>query len=81
LKYFVYHIKSEEGYIYTGQTSSIEKRLIQHNSGNSFYTKRGKNWKLIHFEEFESRREAMKREKYFKTGIGRLYLKKFIEGS
>ncbi|MBS1493905.1 MAG: GIY-YIG nuclease family protein [Bacteroidetes bacterium] len=81
MKFFLYHIKSEEGYIYTGQTSSLEQRLIQHNSGKSFYTKRGTNWKLVHFEEFSSRTEAMKKEKYYKTGKGRDELQKLLSGS
>ena len=81
MKYFIYHIKSEEGYFYTGQTSNLKERLGQHNSGNSFYTKRGTNWKLIHSEEFGTRAEAMKREKYFKTGKGREELQKILSGS
>ena len=75
--YTVYVIRSEEKFIYTGFTEDLENRLKEHNNRSlSFWTKRGKNWKVVHREEFESRGEAMKREKWLKTGVGREYLKK-----
>jgi len=79
MKYFVYVIESDEGFRYKGMTDNIEKRLIEHNGKIlSFWTKRGTNWKLIYKEEFESKTEAIKREKWFKTGVGREYLKKIL---
>jgi len=79
----VYVIKSESSNkIYIGQTSNLEKRLIQHNDlKNNFskYTKRNKGpWKLIYKEEFETRSEAIKRERFLKSGKGRDYIKQFI---
>ncbi len=32
-------------------------------------------WELVYFEEFETSVEARKREQYFKTGIGREFIK------
>jgi len=79
-KFTVYIIKSVEDYRYTGITVDLEKRLIEHNSKSlSFWTKRGTDWKLIYKEEFDTRSEAMKREEWFKTGIGRDYLKKVLK--
>jgi len=40
--------------------------------------KRGTNWELLYKEEFENKSEALKREKWLKTGVGREYLKKNI---
>ena len=49
MKYYVYIIKSSEGFINTGFTEDLEKRLIEHNEKDlSFWTKRGTNWKLIY---------------------------------
>ena len=80
--YHVYVIQSDEGYTYTGQTDDLPRRLSEHNNHQlSFWTKRGNNWKLIHSEEFENRSDAMKREKWLKTGIGREYIKEIIKGS
>lgn len=64
MKYYVYIVKSKEGFHYTGFTEDLEKRLIEHNEKDlSFWTKRGTNWKLIFTEEFENKTEALKREK------------------
>ncbi len=65
--YTVYIIQDEKNLRYIGQTENFQKRLEEHNSGLSFYTKRGNNWKLVHSEEYTTRSESMKREKYLKT--------------
>lgn len=76
MKYYVYIIKSKEGFHYTGFTEDLEKRLIEHNEKDlSFWTKRGTIWKLIYKEEFENKTDVLKREKWFKTGVGRDFLK------
>ncbi|MBP6000780.1 MAG: GIY-YIG nuclease family protein [Flavobacterium sp.] len=76
MKYFVYILESEiDGRLYKGQTSDIDKRIKEHNSGKTKSTKGYKPWKLVYFEIFETRDEAVHREKYFKTGSGREYLK------
>ena len=78
--YYVYVIESKEGFKYTGMTEDLEERLEQHNDQTlSFWTKRGTNWKLIYKEEFDNKTEALKREKWLKTGVGRDYLKKILE--
>ena len=74
--FYVYVIRSQEGFKYTGMTEDLELRLKQHNDKSlSFWTKRGSNWKLVYKEEFESKTEALKREKWLKTGVGREFLK------
>jgi len=79
MEYFVYILESEiDGRLYKGQTSDIEKRLTEHNSGKSKSTKGYKPWKLVYFETFETRDEALLREKYFKTGSGREFLKDLL---
>ena len=76
--YFVYIIYSEKvKKKYIGQTENLDLRLNQHNS-NYFqsYTNYKGSWILIHSEEFKTRAEALKREKYLKTGAGRDWIKK-----
>jgi putative endonuclease len=77
MKYFVYVIKSSEGYYYTGMTEDLEKRLSEHNNKTKsfFWTKRGANWEVIYFEEFDNRQEALKRERWMKSGHGSKLLK------
>jgi putative endonuclease len=50
--------------------------LNEHNNGQCKTTKADSGWVLVHSEEYGSRGEAMKREKWLKTGVGREFLKK-----
>lgn len=80
MKHYVYVIRSKEGFLYKGMTDNLERRLVEHNNKElSFWTKRGTEWKLIYKEEFDNKTEALKREKWLKTRIGREYLKKILE--
>jgi putative endonuclease len=59
---------------YVGSTQDIESRLKQHNSGKTPFTLRGIPWILIYNETFETRSEALIREKFLKSGTGRKWL-------
>jgi putative endonuclease len=76
---YVYIIQSKEGLIYVGSTTDIQKRLYQHNNKLAGWTKRGNEWNIIHLEEFSNNSEARKREKWYKTGVGRDGIKKILE--
>ncbi|MHB8929783.1 MAG: GIY-YIG nuclease family protein [Melioribacteraceae bacterium] len=79
-KYFIYVIRSKEGFTYTGMTEDLRKRIAEHNNKSlSFWTKRGTNWKVIYCEEFDLKSDALKREKWLKTGVGREYLKEKLK--
>ena len=84
--FYVYVIESEStDKIYIGQTSDLEKRLKQHNDPcNDFseYTKKNKGpWKLLYKEEVETRVDALKREKFLKSGQGRNFIKLLLGSS
>jgi len=49
-----------------------------HNSGQMKATRHGATWILIHNESFATRREAVRRELYYKTGRGRDELDAFM---
>jgi len=67
MNYFTYILQSEiDGSCYIGSTSNIERRLEKHNFGHSPYTSKKKPWKVIYYEEFDSKNEAIKREKFLK---------------
>ena len=78
--FFVYSIISEfDGRIYVGMSTDVEKRLIDHNSGGTKSTKSFRPWRLFFVEEVgKSRVEAREREKYYKSGCGKEYLKKLV---
>jgi len=76
MSYFTYILKSEyDGTHYYGSTKNLQERLKIHNSGKSRYTKGKRPWHLHYYEEFETRSEAMKREKFFKSIEGYNFLK------
>jgi putative endonuclease len=65
--------------IYIGFTSDIEKRLFAHNHpSNKGWTKSFQPWDIIYSEEFETKEEAMIREKQLKSSKGRDFIKKDI---
>jgi len=77
--YYVYILKSlKDNSYYIGQTSNLENRVEQHNRGKSSYTKRKSPWKLVHYEKFHSRKEAMKRERDIKRKKSRKYIDNLI---
>jgi len=60
---------------YTGYTSKIaEERLHQHLTGSNKWTRANGPFKIIHTEFFHSKTEAIKREKFLKSGQGRKWL-------
>ena len=57
---------------YVGHTNSINRRLYEHNSGHSKFTRKGKPWELIFTCECTTRKEAVTLEgKIKKRGIRR----------
>ncbi|MFD3158353.1 GIY-YIG nuclease family protein [Haloimpatiens sp. FM7330] len=60
---YVYILKCSDGTFYTGYTNNIEKRLKTHNDGKGAkYTRCRLPVKLMYFEQYETKSEAMKRE-------------------
>ncbi len=74
--FYAYVIKSEKhDFYYKGHCEDLEKRLLQHNAGMTQSIKTYLPFRLVYFETFTTREEAVQREKYFKTAAGRKYLK------
>jgi len=61
---------------YFGTTDNVEQRLVKHNRGGNRLTKGGIPWIKIYQEEYSTKTEALKREKYLKSGQGRAWLDK-----
>ena len=69
---FVYVLRSvKTGRLYTGATTNLENRLVQHNSDQSRSTKNRGPWVVVHQEEFATLAEALRRERFLKAGRGR----------
>ena len=70
MTYFVYLIgnyRKTKLITYVGYTNNLKKRVNSHNSGKGAKFTRGKNWKLIYHEKYQTQREAMLRESYLKN--------------
>lgn len=77
MMYTVYAICSSlDGRIYVGFTENVTRRLQQHNEGKTKSTKGYRPWKLIFEEQANTREEARRKEKYYKSGVGKEFLKK-----
>jgi len=77
----VYVIRSTfNGMYYVGFTDDIDRRMMEHNEGMSKFTRRGRPWTLMFTEQFETRREAMMREREIKKRKSRTHLERLIRG-
>jgi len=69
--HYVYILKSlKTGRLYKGSTRDLKRRVADHNSGKNTSTKSGMPWKLIYYEAFEHREDALREEKFLKSGKG-----------
>ena len=65
MNYFVYVIgslKNSKPKTYVGWTKNLNERLRKHNSGKGAKSTKGRKWKIIYHEIFNSKEKAMKRE-------------------
>ncbi|MCX6754460.1 MAG: GIY-YIG nuclease family protein [Candidatus Nomurabacteria bacterium] len=73
--FYTYVLKSKkDGKWYIGYTSDLRKRFKQHNKGKSTYTKGRGPYDIIYYEACLNKEDALSRELYLKTGMGRRYL-------
>jgi len=76
--YWVYVLELENGKYYVGQTNDLRRRLREHREGRSPFTRRNPMRKLVYWETFSTRGEAMKREKIIKSGKGREWIQRTL---
>ena len=63
--YFVYLIVSKNKkrtISYVGYTNNLNKRIKLHNTNKGAKFTKGKKWKLVYYEEYHSKHEAMENE-------------------
>ena len=76
--YILYSAKFNK--TYTGFTSDLIERFKSHNNlSTKGYTLKFRPWIVIHIEFFNSKTEAINREKYLKSGIGREFIQNIIK--
>ena len=77
--FYTYILESRrDSKLYIGWTNDLRERIKEHNQGKVLATKSRRPLKLIYYEACLNKQKAIKREKYFKTGFGRRFLKNRI---
>ena len=78
---FVFYIlfSPSTGKTYTGMTSDLITRFNFHNfKSTKGFTTRYRLWMVVFVEFFDSKKDALKREKELKSGKGRDWVKNYV---
>ena len=78
--FYTYVLLCDNGSYYKGYTHDLERRFELHRNGSGAkHTAKYKPIKIAYYETFKTEQEAIEREKYFKSGSGREWLKTQLE--
>ena len=69
MSYYVYVLSNHNKakfITYVGYTNNLKKRLKLHNLGKGAKFTRGRHWKIIYTEKYDTKKEAKSREYYIK---------------
>lgn len=76
---YVYILENKNNDLYTGVSDRLRERLQEHNGGKTYSTKNKGPWKIIFYEAYLDKKDAMRREKYLKTSQGSRLLKRMLK--
>lgn len=78
--FYTYALQSQsDGNFYIGFTKELKLRFEQHNKGMVKSTKNRRPLKLIYYEACLRQDDASRREKYFKSYIGKMFLRRRLK--
>ena len=78
--FYTYILESlKDKKLYVGYTSNLKRRFAEHNRGEVSITKNRRPFNLVYYEAYFNQQDATSREKFFKKGWGRTYLKKALK--
>jgi len=68
LMHYVYLLQSElkKDKIYVGTTGDLERRLREHNSGGTYTTKWHQPYRIVYYEAYLDKQDALERERKLK---------------
>jgi putative endonuclease len=80
MDWFLYILRSisKPGKIYIGSTNDLERRLNDHNNGNTRSTKYFVPWEIAYSEEYKTKKEARDRERQLKKWKNRERIEELI---
>ncbi|PIR48506.1 excinuclease ABC subunit C [Candidatus Peregrinibacteria bacterium CG10_big_fil_rev_8_21_14_0_10_55_24] len=80
--YFVYVLRStKDAQLYVGYTTNLKQRVATHNKGSVLSTKSRRPWRLVFAELYCDQKDALRREKYFKTTAGKNALRHMLRST
>lgn len=74
--FYTYVLRCGDGNLYIGSTGNLRRRIIEHKTARGPATASRLPVTLEYYEACRSEGSARLREKQFKTGFGRAYLKR-----
>ena len=78
--YYIYLLQSaHDGRWYTGLTADLRARLAQHSKGKVHSTRPRRPFTLVYYEACLSYEDAIRRERYLKSGRGKRYLRQRLK--
>ncbi|MFZ5800150.1 MAG: GIY-YIG nuclease family protein [Candidatus Omnitrophota bacterium] len=80
-KFYVYIVKCQDGTYYTGYTSDLENRILEHNNGKrgAIYTRYKRPVKLVYAKEYKYYKLVAQEERRIKA-LRRWQKEKLING-
>ena len=78
----VYILRSDrDKSLYVGYSSDVKARIIEHQRGRVPATRNKRPLDLVYCELYKNKKDAIQREKFFKSGWGRNYVKKILSNT
>ena len=79
-RYFVYVLLSQkDNRFYIGMTMDLERRTGEHHRGKNRSTEYRRPLVLVYFEAYQVKKDAIKRERYFKQTKGKAVLRNMLK--
>jgi putative endonuclease len=78
--HYVYTLQLKNGTLYVGQTGNLKRRIGEHKD-NKVRSTRHRDCKLVFYESFLSKDDAIRREVYFKSSKGKSTLRMMLQKS
>jgi putative endonuclease len=78
--HYVYVLQSlKDKEFYTGYTTDLNRRIKEHNNAAQISTSSRTPFRLIYFEGCSIKEDAIAREKYLKSGMGKKYIRNRVK--
>lgn len=77
--FYVYILKLNNKTLYVGRSQKLKRRYKEHSTGKVASTANFRPVRLIHYEAFLAKEDAIRREKHLKTSTGKRMLKLMLK--